>query len=137
MDLDDLISARQERDFEDQEELRLRLEGLSCRLAALIASADRALNHAGVADADLAAAFRAVRGQLAGLLEAEGVELIGAPGEVIDSARYEVAEVRGDPVPGPPRVVEVLAYGAGSKRDGRLLARARVVATVSASATEG
>jgi molecular chaperone GrpE (heat shock protein) len=130
MDLSDMINARLERQEEEQDEKQRRLHSVFCQLAAVIGRADYALNHTPDDLNGLREAFEVLRNQLAHLLELNDVELVGKPGEVVDSKRHTVDETRREPGSGSPCVAEILEYGAKCTRDERLLQRARVVAAI-------
>ena len=130
MDLNDMIAARRDRAEEEQNEQQARLERVLARLATVIGRADFSLSHSGDDLPGLRDAFEIVRNQLVQLLNQNDIELVGRPGEPLDSARHTVEEARREGQSGPPRVAEVLEYGALCTRDERLLQRARVVALV-------
>ena len=136
MDLNDMIDAFRDREDEVLDRLKMRLDDQFVQLAAVIAGADRAIADTENDPAGARDALEAVRNQIEEMFKRSGVDLVGSPGLPIDPDCHEVTEARGEPIPGPATIIEVINYGVRDTQTGRLLARARVAATIASNKPE-
>ncbi len=130
MDLNELIRERAEMEEERLDRLQGQLDAVFSDLAAIAGHADFSLFHCGDEASALRDAFEVLRNQIVHLLDISGVQLVGKPGEIIDPAKHMVVEARQGESAGVPMVAAVHEYGALNTRDGRLLRRAQVVASI-------